>query len=171
MIHAKSVLAVLVFLGLYLACGAASAQSDGIIIHHSWEGNPRTLNVRITGAPPESAIEVTVEQLPDHQIEDPNGVPPDKTDESGNWPGEEAGGDVGYPGTAEDPAGTKYVIKVRINDQTGPVKGVTKPRSFIKSLIGWVSFGLLCSSREVGTDSACVSAGPSALSPFPSESP
>jgi hypothetical protein len=147
MIKLKYALVLVVALGLLLSCGIAQAQTEEIVIHHSWKGDPRTLNVHITGAPSDAAIDVIVEQLPDHGLEDPNGDPPDRTDEEGCWPGEEAGGEVGYPGTAEDPAGTQYVIKVRINGQTGPSKGVTKPRGIIKTVVGWITLGLFCNHQ------------------------
>ena len=143
MFSLKSTLVLFAALGLLALGGVAQAQADSIVIHHSWDGNPRTLNVHITGAPPGAEIDVTVEQLPDHGVEAPNGEPPDRADGEGCWPGEEAGGEVGYPGTAEDPPGTEYVIKVKVNGQTGPVKGVTKPRGLIKTLLGWFSLGIL----------------------------
>ena len=150
MFSLKSALVPIVVLGLFALGGSAQAQADAIVIHHSWDGNPQTLNIHITGAPPDAEIDVTVMQLPDHSLEDPNGDPPDRTDEDGCWPGEEAGGEVGYPGTAEDPPGTRYVIKVKINGQTGPVKGVTKPKGIIKTVLGWISFGIFCECRNSG---------------------
>ncbi len=146
MFETKYALFLSVFLISFLAGGIASAQGDSLDINVDWKGNPDVLNISITGAPPNADIEVIVEELPDHAPEPPNGDPPDKTDGEGNWPGEEAGGEVGYPGTAPDPPGTQYIIRTIINGQSGPAMGVTKPRGFFYffSRVGrFLTFGLV----------------------------
>ncbi len=124
---------------VFLAGTAAMAQADGVVIHHRWLGNPQVLNIHITGAPANVPIEVIVTQMPEWNQEPPNGDPPNDTDGDGNWPGEDSGDEVGYPGTGGDDPGTEYVVSVIINGETGPSTGITKPSTFWKGVLNFFS--------------------------------
>lgn len=138
----RYLLVLLVAVAVFLAGSSAVAQSDGIVIHHSWKGDPKVLNLSITGAPANVPIEVVVTQMPEWTQEQPNGSPPEETDGGGNWPGEGSGGEVGYPGTGNDSPGTEYVVSVIVDGKTGPSKGITKPFTFWSRLLNIFSLGL-----------------------------
>jgi len=105
-------------------------------------GKGGALNVSITNLPPHATVEVEVKDISHgSQTEDPVGKPPDKADEKGNWPGTKAGSQTGYPDTAKDPGGTKYVVSVKVNGKTGPSKEVIKPGKETRSF--WSILGTL----------------------------
>lgn len=124
---------------VFLAGPSAMAQADDVVIHHRWLGNPQVLNIHITGAPANVPIEVIVTQMPEWNQEPPNGDPPNDTDGDGNWPGEDSGDEVGYPGTGSDSPGTEYVVSVIINGETGPSMGITKPSTFWRGVLNFFS--------------------------------
>jgi hypothetical protein len=119
-------------------CGAAGSEAQsGPTIRAEWltsGGQGGALNVSITDLPPNAKVEVTVTDVThNHRNEQPVGTPPAQANEKGEWPGPKAGSKAGYPGTATDPGGTRYVISVKVNGKTGPSQEVLKPeepRSF-----------------------------------------
>jgi hypothetical protein len=126
---------VLVLVPLSGAVGT-EAQS-GPAIKAEWlttGGQGGALNVSISNLPPNAKVEVTVTDVSHNsQTEQPVGTPPAQANEKGEWPGPKAGSKAGYPGTATDPGGTRYVISVKVNGKTGPSQEVLKPeepRSF-----------------------------------------
>lgn len=151
MMKTKAILGLLGILAVCLfASGDALAQQDGIVIHTTWKGHPKVLNIHLTGAPPNAEMDVTVVRVSDDNVLDPNGTPPGNADPEGNWPGENAGGEVGYEETADDSGGTRYVVRVIVNGQTGPIKGVTKPYTFFEALVKFLTFGLVVEADEGG---------------------
>ena len=151
MLNMKAILGLLGILAvcLFVSCDAL-AQQDGIVIHTVWKGHPKVLNVHLTGAPPNAEIDVTVVRISDNNVLDPNGAPPGNADPEGNWPGENAGGEVGYEETANDGGGTRYVVKVIVNGQTGPIKGTTKPYTFFEAVLKFLTFGLFVDADTDG---------------------
>lgn len=112
-------------------CGALGAVATAQPrIHATWSGSGGgALNVHVDGLPAGASVTVTVTDVSNgSQPEQPVGTPPANADSKGRWPGPQAGGKTGYPGTASDPGGTKYVVTVRVNGKTGPAKRVEKPK-------------------------------------------
>jgi len=115
---------------LLAAAGLAGGQSAPVI-NTEWATtgtNGGALNINVSNLPPNALVEVEVKDISHgNQIEQPVGSPPKQADEKGNWPGEKAGTKTGYPGTASDAGGTKYVVSVKVNGKTGPSREVIKP--------------------------------------------
>lgn len=132
-------------LGLMALTAALSEGQAAPSINATWAttgGMGGALNVNITSLPPNAAVEVEVKDVSHgSQTEDPVGKPPGKADEKGNWPGTQGGSHTGYPDTAKDPGGTKYVVSVKVNGKTGPSKEVIKPGKERRSF--WSILGTL----------------------------
>lgn len=112
------------------------------------------LNVSVSNLPPDAKVEVVVtDTTHSNQPEKPVGTPPAEADGKGEWPGAKAGTKTGYPDTATDPGGTRYVISVKVNGKTGPSREVLKPgapRSFWSVL---ATFGAVLLTDAVGITS------------------
>jgi len=146
---------MLAFLCVFLIAGMERIEAQaGPVVHVSWNTTGTgggALNVSVTGLPPDAGVEVEVKDVSHgNQVEQPVGNPPNQADDKGNWPGAQAGSRVGYPGTATDSGGTKYVVTVKVNGKTGPAKEVLKPeprRSFW-SVLG--TLGIILLTDAVG---------------------
>jgi hypothetical protein len=124
---------MLAFLCFFLIAGMEMTEAQsGPVINVSWSttgSGGGALNVNVSGLPSGAGVEVEVKDVSHgNQVEQPVGSPPAQADDKGNWPGAKAGSRVGYPGTATDAGGTKYVITVKVNGKTGPAKEVLKPK-------------------------------------------
>ncbi len=150
MYSTKSLFCLSVLAIVFLAGGSAMAHADGVVIHHRWLGNPKVLNIHVTGAPADTPIEVIVTQMPEWNQEPPNGDPPNNTDDDGDWPGDDSGGEVGYPGTGSDNPGTEYVVSVIINGETGPSMGITKPATIWERIANLFRFPWLLIRDSAG---------------------
>jgi len=156
---------VMVWLGLLaLVSGFTQAQSaPRIVVSWSTTGNNGgALNISVTNLPPGAGVEVEVKDVSHgNQMENPVGNPPRYADEKGEWPGVKAGSKTGYPDTAKDGGGTKYVVSVKVNGKTGPAKEIFKPgdkkRSFW-TILG--TLGTLYLTDAVGLTSMQAGPGP-----------
>jgi len=114
-----------------LAAGGPSVAQSGPVIKPQWLTTGQSggaLNVSVSGLPPGAPVEVEVKDISHgNQVEQPVGSPPKQADEKGEWPGGTSGAQTGYPETAKDAGGTRYVVSVKVNQRTGPSKEVEKP--------------------------------------------
>ena len=122
---------VALLLPLLLAANGPSVAQGGPVIRTQWLTSNQSggaLNVSVSGLPPGAPVEVEVKDISHgNQVEQPVGTPPKVADEKGEWPGGASGSQTGYPETAKDAGGTRYVISVKVNSRTGPSKEVQKP--------------------------------------------
>ncbi|MBN2489605.1 MAG: hypothetical protein JXQ29_01990 [Planctomycetes bacterium] len=129
-IRGGTMIATLVLAAVLAPASLAVAQG-GPVISTQWQSTGQgggALNVSVSGLPPGAPVEVEVRDISHgNQVEQPVGSPPAQADANGNWPGAASGSQTGYPETAQDAGGTRYVVSVKVNGRTGPAKEIEKP--------------------------------------------